>query len=137
MTVSKNEPQMEELQNLLRKEHLKGPNYKMGTNNQGINYFSGDSIVSYYELYGEKQVFRILIVKLPTSIFTQKYIGKQHLFLLMGEDDIMTGSSISLKSDISDELRKTLGDFLSEKSIRELQILWAGYVHEHYLNNSI
>jgi hypothetical protein len=135
--VSKNEPQMGELQNLLRKEHLKGPNYKMGSNNQGINYFSGDPTVSYYELYGEKQVFRIIIVKLPTSIFTQKYIGKQHLFLLMGEDDIMTGSSISLKDDITEELKKILGNFLSEKSIRELQNLWAGFVHDHYFNNTL
>lgn len=135
--MSNKENPMEELQLLLKKEHLKGPSFRMSLDKQGINYFSGNSTTSYYELYGEKQVFRILITKLPSSIFTTKYIGKQHLFLLIGEDDIMTGSNINLKNDITEELTRILNSTLSEKSIHELQRLWIKYVYVHYTEELI
>lgn len=129
------EIQMDEIQHLLKKQYLKGPNFMMDEQKRGINYFSGNSSVAFYELFGPSQVFRILICKLPSSLFISKYVGRQYLMLLIEEEDIMAGGVFNLKVDIREEFQRIFGGHLSGKGVKELIELWSNFVQIHYLQD--
>lgn len=127
--------QVEDFQNILRKRYLKGPNFRIDPEkNIGINRYSGSQDVAYYELYGDKQVFRILICKLPSYLHTNNYIGNQHLMLMSEKNEQMVGGTVVLKEDMSEEFSRIFSNHLSSKGITDLQNLWCNFVYRHYFN---
>lgn len=126
---------LEDLQRLLKKEYLIGPEVRMDTTKKGINYYSGNKNIAYYELWGEKEIFRLVIAKPSPNLFATKFVGKNHLLLLlMVEDDQMIGGFLSLQENMVEQL---VGIFphLNAESLRQLDYLWANFVRNHYMHD--
>ena len=125
--------QVEDIQNLLRKRYLKGPNFRIDPEkNVGINRFSGTQEAAFYELYGEKMVFRIIICKMPSSLHAISYIGNQHLVLMAEKNEQMVGGAVFLKEDMTEEFTRIFTNHLNTKGIIDLQSLWLNFVYQHY-----
>ncbi|MGK5508658.1 hypothetical protein [Brevibacillus formosus] len=123
------------IQTILKEKHLFGPNFLMDADiKHGINYFSGNQKNAYYELWGKKQVYRLLIGKLTDSLFTSKFIGGKHFFFLMEENEVMRGSVVTLREDMHNSFEIMFADTLSPTSIKELQELCSSFVLKHYLS---
>lgn len=121
----------EDLQRLLKKEYLIGPEFKM-KEKIGINYYSGNKSSAFYELWGKDEIFQIIIVQPSSNLFAGKFVGKNHiLFLLVVENDQMIGGFLSLQEDILTQL-DNLFTSITPNSIKQLVELWNDYVLEHY-----
>ncbi|QHW31038.1 hypothetical protein GZH47_09335 [Paenibacillus rhizovicinus] len=121
----------EDFQRLLKKEYLLGPEVMM-VNQVGINYYSGTKSSAFYELWGEKEIFRLLILRPSSNLFASKFVGKNHLiFLLIVEDDQLIGGFVSLQENMLEQLTSVLHN-LNEKSLKELEDLWSLFVKDHY-----
>lgn len=121
----------DDLQRLLKKEYLLGPDFKK-RNQIGIQFFSGNKVSAFYELWGEKEIFRLLIMRPSTNLFTSKFVGKNYLLImLIVEDDQMVGGFISLQESFLDQLILVFPN-LADRSLKELEELWTNFVKEHY-----
>ncbi|MEW4369742.1 hypothetical protein [Paenibacillus kandeliae] len=121
----------EDLQNLLKKEYLKGPEFKMD-NKVGINYYSGDSESVFYELWGKEEIFQIIILKPSVNLYTTKFVGKNHLLiLLVVENDQTIGGFISLKDEVKNQFVDIFPN-LDENNVFQLSELWNNFVIDHY-----
>lgn|GEM_PF-3646077 len=122
----------EDFQRLLRKEYLNGPEVNM-VGQVGINFYSGMKSMAFYELWGEKEIFRLLIAEPAANLFTSRFLGKNHLlFLLIVEDDQLVGGFISLQENMFDQLSGIM-QHLNERSVKELEDLWTQFVKDHYM----
>jgi hypothetical protein len=120
------------IQELLKEQYLYGPNYKMSEEKRiGINLFSGNSNSAFYELWGETQIFRLVIIKPSSNLYTNRFVGKGHLlFLLIEEDEKITGGFLSVESERP--AFSSVFSHLSEKGNSELEQLWLEFVKDHY-----
>lgn len=125
----------EDLQRILRKEYLIGPEVRMDNHKKGINYFSGNKNSVYYELWGDKEIFRLLITKPCSTLFTTKFVGKNHLLMmLIVEEDQLIGGFVSLQENMADQL-SSIFPHLNDNSLRQLDSLWANFVKDHYFSD--
>lgn len=123
----------EDLQRLLKREYLIGPEARMDIHKKGINYYSGNKSTAYYELWGEKEIFRLVIAKPSPSLFTTKFVGKNHLLmLLIVENDQMIGGFVSLQENMAEQF-SGIFPHLNDESLQQLDALWANFVKDHYM----
>jgi hypothetical protein len=120
-----------DLQKILKSKYQEGPNVDI-RNGIGINRFSGNFDSAYYELIGEKEIFRLLIMRPSRELFTSKYVGNHLLVLLIEEEELTTGGFVSLNEDLESELEKVFAHRSS--CIPELIDLWEQFVQPHYLS---
>jgi hypothetical protein len=100
----------------------------------GIHTYSGTQQSAFYELWGETQIYRLMIMQPSTNLFMSRYLGDNHLFLFLIEDDLqMRGGTLSLDNPIKEEFDKIFVN-LSTKSRDELAKFWEENVKEHYYN---
>ncbi|MFC0476155.1 hypothetical protein ACFFHF_13020 [Robertmurraya beringensis] len=124
-----------EIQKILRKKFMKGPKLNMAEDSTGINYFSGNNHSAYYELYGSSSIFRLIVVEPSINLFTEYYVGKDHLLFLLMDEEQVKGGFVSLKEDLLIEFKKTFAH-LREEQIIELHELWENYAKIHYFQLS-
>lgn len=110
---------------------MKGPKLHMDEDSTGINYFSGDSRAAYYELYGSTSIFRLIVNEPSNDLYTDTYVGKNHLLFLLMEEGQVKGGFVSINEDLFEEFSKVFSH-LSEEQIRELLDLWERYAKNHY-----
>jgi len=125
----------QEIQKILRGKFMKGPKFQIDEKMRGINFFSGTELSAYYELYGEYSVFKLLVIKPTSNLFTNQYVGKDHLLLQLMEEDQVRGGFISVNENLINEFGKTF-PHLREEQIEELLELWTDYAGKHYYSLS-
>jgi 5'(3')-deoxyribonucleotidase len=119
-----------EIQKLLKTKYLKPG--QLNEKGIGIKHYAGTQETAYYEIWGENEIFRLLVVKPSSNLYLSYFVDKMHLLVfLIEEDDRMQGGLISLKEDFFFEAKKIF-PHLNTKSIRELQSLWSTEVKKHY-----
>ncbi|MEC2076112.1 hypothetical protein [Metabacillus fastidiosus] len=122
-----------EVQKVLQKKLMKGPQFHMNEEGtMGINYVSGNQSSVFYELYGKNQIYQMVIMKPSTSFYTNQYVGRLYLLvLLIEEDKQMHGGFVSGVEQVHKEFQKSF-PHLSGDEIEELQYLWTTFVVHHY-----
>lgn|SRR5690625_544922 len=120
-----------DIQKILKSKYMKGPEYRMSSENIGINYFSGSEQSVFYELIGPTTVFRLIIVKPSNDLFTSTYVGRDYLLVFISEEQRMVGGSVFIKDDIKSQFEKLFTQ-LNDKHINELTKLWSDFVVKHY-----
>jgi hypothetical protein len=121
----------QEIQKILRGKYMQGPKFSMGEDLIGINFFSGTEISTYYELYGSSSIFKLIVMKPTVNLYTNHYVGKDHLLLMLLEEEHVRGGFISLNEDLLKEFEKAFSH-LREEQIKELIILWQDFAYKHY-----
>jgi hypothetical protein len=119
-----------QIQELLKKKYLQGPKYRMDEQKQGIQFTSVADGMIYYELWGEQDIFRVVIVSARPTLFTTHYVGKSPLVLLLGENDQYQGGFISSQAPLQEELHRVFPQ-LHGKSVKELTDLIQRFVLPH------
>lgn len=127
--MSKNQ----EIQKILRGKYMEGPKLQMEEDLTGINYFSGNANSAYYELYGTSSIFRLMVMVPSINLFTNHYVGKDHLLFLLMEEEQVRGGFVSLNENTLElnEFRKALSH-LREEQLEELYQLWIRFASQHY-----
>ncbi|MGD7045871.1 hypothetical protein [Jeotgalibacillus proteolyticus] len=123
----------QEIQKILRGKFVDGPKLLMDENSTGINNFSGNNKSAYYELYGPSSIFRLIIMEPSDNLYTNQFVGKNHLLFLLIEEEQVKGGFVSLKQNILSEFIKTFSH-LREEQVEELYLLWDRYGSNHYHN---
>lgn len=123
----------QEIQKILRGKFLEGPKLQMDENSIGINNFSGNAQSAYYEFYGPSSIFRLIVMEPSDNLYTNHFVGRNHLLLLLIEEEQVKGGFISLNQDLLSEFRKTFSHLRSEQ-VEELYHLWNRYGLNHYNN---
>ncbi|MBD7985953.1 hypothetical protein H9649_15380 [Sporosarcina sp. Sa2YVA2] len=122
-----------EIQKILRGKFMEGPKLLLDEDSIGINYFSGNLNSAYYELYGNSSIFRLIIIEPSTNLFTNQYVGKNHLLFLLLEEEQVRGGFVSLNvENLVDEFGKVFS-YLREEQIEELHGLWRNFASLHYM----
>lgn len=126
----------QEIQKILRGKYMEGPKLLMDENSIGINYFSGNSKSAYYELYGSSSIFRLVIMEPSINLFTNQYVGKNHLLFLLMDEEQVRGGFVSLNVDsLMDEFKQAFSH-LRDEQVEELHGLWENFASLHYLKLS-
>lgn len=121
----------QEIQKILRGKFLMGPKLLMDNNSIGINNFSGDSKSAYYEFYGPSSIFRLIVMEPSENLYTNYFVGKDHLLFLLMEEEQVRGGFVSMSESLYSEFSNTF-THLREEQIKELHELWEGYGSIHY-----
>ncbi|MFH0068403.1 MULTISPECIES: hypothetical protein [Peribacillus] len=123
----------QEIQKILRGKFMEGPKLLMAEDSTGINYFSGNAKSAYYELYGTSSIFRLMVIEPSNNLFTNQYVGKNHLLFLLMEEEQVRGGFISLNEDLILEFRSAFLH-LRDEQVEELHDLWKNFAKNHYCN---
>lgn len=116
----------------MKKEYLIGPEVRMDVNKKGINFCSGNKNTAFYELWGDKEIFRFVIVKPTPNFYASKFVGRNHLlFLLIVEDNQLVGGFVFLNDSLLEQLQ-SIFPHLNDESLRQFEYLWANFVKDHY-----
>lgn len=121
----------QEIQKILRGKFMEGPKLLMSEDSTGINNFSGNSQSAYYELYGPSSIFRLVIIEPSSNLYTNYYVGKNHLLFLLMEEEEVRGGFITLNDNIIEGFKTTF-QHLREEQVDELYTLWNRYAFPHY-----
>lgn len=125
----------EHIQALLKEQYLKGPKVKMNDEKIGINFYSGSDGCAYYELWGEEQIFKLIVLNPPGDLFLSRFVGKNHLmFLLIEADEKLVGGFAAINKDINQEFMRIFSH-LDNKTVMELTKLWEEFAKEHFYEN--
>jgi hypothetical protein len=122
----------QEIQKILRNKFMDGPRLSMDENSTGINYFSGNASSAYYELYGESSIFRLMVIEPSSNLFTNHFVGKNHLLLLLMEEEQVRGCFVGLNEDTIQSNFKKAFSHLREEQVDELYKLWEKFAYAHY-----
>jgi hypothetical protein len=122
----------QEVQKILRGKFMKGPKLQLDENSStGINNFSGNAQSAYYELYGPSTIFRLIVIEPSINLYTNHYVGKNHLLFLLMDEEQVRGGFVSLNENVSEEFKKAFSH-LREEQMEELFDLWKKYASIHY-----